>query len=106
MAQRFVQSIMLNVIRAEEHPRRLGDNLMSLWKPAARTDFGEREAMWAAYTEATSMKNSRKQQTPSLLVDDHAVRINECWKKSTESIVELSLACCKANNELNSNSKK
>jgi hypothetical protein len=40
-------------------------------------------------------------------VGDHLERIDECWKKpTTGSIVEISKACCKANNELNSNSKK
>jgi hypothetical protein len=52
------------------------------------------------------MKRSRTNRSPSLLVGDHLVRINECLKKSTDSIVELSLACCKANKELDSNSKK
>jgi hypothetical protein len=52
------------------------------------------------------MKTTRFQQTQSLLLNDHVVRISECWKKSTDSIVELSLACCKANKELNSRSKK
>jgi hypothetical protein len=47
---------------------------------------------------------ARSRQTPSLLVDDHVGVINKCW--TTADIVELSLACCKANNEWKPKSRK
>jgi hypothetical protein len=45
-------------------------------------------------------------QLPNPLVTEHSVKINDCWRRSTDSLAELALACCAANEQLDAFGKR
>jgi hypothetical protein len=59
-----------------------------------------------AQAEGIIMSRRQGAMLPDPLVDDHAEAINSCWRRSGETINEVSIACYQANVELDLKAKK